>query len=146
MTLSEHFTLDEMTLSQAAVRFGLDNEPGDRQIEHLRALCENVLEPLRDMVRRPIIVSSGYRSKAVNARVGGSPASQHCRGEAVDIVVPGMAPADLVDIIRAARLPFDQVIDEGRWTHVSHSNSSGNRGDVLVATFRNGKASYRRIT
>lgn len=143
--LSPHFTLAEMTISQEAARSGLKNAPAPHQIIALRALCETVLEPLRASVKRPIVVSSGFRSRTVNARIGGSASSQHCRGEAADIMVPGMDTADVVDLIRALRLPFDQVIDEfSRWVHVSHSGA-GNRGEVLMA-FRRGGVNYRRIT
>ena len=144
MNLSEHFTLDEMTVSQEAVRSGLRNKPDAAQIEALRALCVHVLEPLRARVKRPIIVTSGYRSKSLNTRIGGSATSQHCKGEAADIIVPGMEVADVVGLIRAMRLPFDQVIDEfGRWVHISHT--SGNRAEVLAATRRAGQTHYRRV-
>ncbi len=146
MNLSEHFTLDEMTASQEAARSGLRNQPNDLQVAALRALCERVLEPLRTRVKRPIVVSSGYRSKSLNTRIGGSPGSQHCKGEAADIIVPGMDTADVVALIRAMRLPFDQVIDEfARWVHVSHSVAGGNRGEVLMAWRRSGQTHYRRV-
>ena len=146
MNLSEHFTLDEMTVSQEAVRSGLRNEPNAAQTEALRVLCVNVLEPLRARIKRPIVVSSGFRSKTINTRIGGSANSQHCKGEAADITVPGMDPADVMDLIRALRLPFDQVIDEfGRWVHVSHSLRSGQRGEVLMAYRAGGKSEYRRL-
>lgn len=145
MKLSENFTLDEMTVSQEAVRAGLKNAPSDRHVAALRALCETVLQPLRDRIKRPIVVSSGYRSVNLNRRIGGSATSQHCKGEAADIMVPGMDTADVVDLIRALHLPFDQVIDEGRWTHISHSGASGNRGEVLMAWRRGGETHYRRV-
>lgn len=144
MNLSEHFTLDELTVSQEAVRAGLRNKPDASEIEALRALCVHVLEPLRARVKRPIVVSSGYRSKSLNTRVGGSTTSQHCKGEAADIIVPGMETADVVDLIRSMRLPFDQVINEGNsWVHVSYGPR--HRKQALVATFRGGKAEYRVI-
>lgn len=146
MNLSEHFTLEEFTVSQEAVRSGLKNAPDARQTEALGLLCVNLLEPLRERVKRPIVVSSGFRSTSVNRRVGGSERSQHCKGEAADIMVPGMDTADVVDLIRALRLPFDQLIDEfGRWVHVSHSLRSGQRGEVLLATRASGATHYRRI-
>lgn len=146
MKLSENFTLDEMTVSQEAVRAGLKNAPNAQQVAALRALCETVLQPLRDRIKRPIVVSSGFRSVTLNRRIGGSATSQHCKGEAADIMVPGMDTADVVDLIRAMRLPFDQVIDEfARWVHVSHSVAAGNRGEVLMAWRRAGEIHYRRI-
>lgn len=146
MKLSENFTLDEMTVSQEAARAGLRNTPNERQVDALRALCETVLQPLRDRLKRPIVVSSGFRSVSLNRRIGGSATSQHCKGEAADIMVPGMDTADVVDLIRFLRLPFDQVIDEfARWVHVSHSGAAGNRGEVLMAWRRGGQTHYRRV-
>jgi hypothetical protein len=144
MNLSEHFTLDEFTVSRVAEHDGLKNTPNAAQIEHLRSLCMHVLEPLRARLKRPIVVTSGFRSVTLNRRIGGSATSQHCKGEAADIIVPGMEVADVVGLIRAMRLPFDQVIDEfGRWVHISHT--SGNRAEVLVATRRAGQTHYRRV-
>lgn len=146
MNLTPHFTLGELTVSQEATRSGLKNAPNERQVEALRLLCETVLEPLRARVKRPIVVVSGYRTKTINTRIGGSKNSQHCRGEAVDFIIPGMAPADVADLIRAMRLPFDQLIEEfGRWVHVSHSLVGGNRGEVLMAYRHGGQVHYRRI-
>ena len=146
MNLSKNFTLAELTTSQEAVRSGLKNDPNAQQVAALRALCETVLQPLRDRLKRPVVVSSGFRSVTLNRRIGGSTTSQHCKGEAADIMVPGMDTADVVDLIRAMRLPFDQVIDEfARWVHVSHLLAGGNRGEVLMAWRRGGLTHYRRV-
>lgn len=146
MNLTPHFTLAEMIVSQEGARSGLRNDPDMRQIEALTALCQNVLEPLRARVKRPIVVSSGYRSTSINRRVGGSNRSQHCRGEAADIIVPGMSPEDVFALIRAMKLPFDQVIEEfGQWVHVSHSLAGPQRGNVLVAYRAGGNVQYRKI-
>lgn len=146
MTLSEHFTLTEMTVSQEAARSGLKNAPDALQIESLRRLCKNVLEPLRERVKRPVVVSSGFRSATVNRRIGGSARSQHCRGEAADFTIPGMSVEDVVALIRAMNLPFDQLIDEfGAWVHVSHSRTGKQRGQVMTARRVGGKTEYRVI-
>lgn len=78
MNLSEHFTLEEMTFSQTAVRNGISNQPGAAEIENLKALCANVLEPLRALAGRPLHINSGYRSAELNRRIGGAATSQHC--------------------------------------------------------------------
>lgn len=146
MNLSPHFTLAEMTVSQEAARSGLRNDPDLRQIEALTALCQNVLEPLRARVKRPIVVTSGYRSISINRRIGGTNRSQHCRGEAADIIVPNIAPEDIFDLIRAMKLPFDQVIEEfGQWVHVSHSLAGPQRGNALMAYRAGGNVQYRKI-
>lgn len=138
--LSEHFTLEEMTASQTAARWGIDNTPDSLAKAALRDLCANILEPLRAKVG-PIRVSSGYRAPEVNKRVGGAATSQHCFGQAADITVPGMSVPDLFNLIRKSPLPFDQVIEEyGTWVHVSYS--SRNRRQALIARRVGGRAQY----
>lgn len=146
MRLSEHFTLDEMTVSQAAARYGLKNVPNAEQVESLRSLCVTILEPLRLRLNRPVVVNSGFRSVTVNRRVGGTGRSQHCRGEAADIIVPGVAIADVIDVIKSLYLPVDQVIDEfGAWVHVSHKANAHNRGQYLKARHVGGKAVFSQL-
>lgn len=86
--LTGHFKLSEFTASATARAKGIDNTPGAEQIENLRNLCENVLEPLRQHIRTPLVISSGYRCPRLNRLVGGVPDSQHQTGEAADIRVP----------------------------------------------------------
>ena len=123
--LTEHFTLREFTLSATAIRHGIDNTPTDTEVERIKALCENVLEPLR---RRfgVIRITSGYRSERVNQLVGGATFSQHRCGEAADIHVSSLEVAHkMCDFIRE-HLVFDQLILESvkktgaRWIHVSY--------------------------
>jgi zinc D-Ala-D-Ala carboxypeptidase len=120
MNLTPHFTLKEMTVSQTAVRMGIDNTPNTRQITNLTRLCENILEPLRAMVGKPINVSSGFRNPTVNSLIGGSSTSQHMKGEAADFTVEGLTVQELFDLIRTSALPYDQLIQEfDAWVHVS---------------------------
>lgn len=143
MKLTTHFTLAELTISQEAARSGLRNVPNALQTESLILLCRNVLEPLRVRVRKPIVVSSGFRSVTLNRRIGGSPRSQHCKGEAADFTIPGMTVSEVIVLIRKMKLPFDQLIDEfGAWVHVSHSRTGKQRGQVLKARYHGGKAVY----
>lgn len=119
MKLSEHFTLQELTVSETASRRGMDNTPDNDALYDLKRLAE-FLEQVRAIVKKPVRVNSAYRSPAVNASVGGSKTSQHCKGQAADIRVNGMTPDQVVRAIIAAKLPFDQVIREfDSWTHVS---------------------------
>lgn len=118
--LSAHFTLAELTVSQAAARKGLDNTPPIEVMPALRLLALG-LEGIRILLGAPIIVNSGYRSPAVNAAVGGSPTSQHMRGEAADIICPGFgSPRAVATRIVEAGIDYDQCIVEfGAWVHVS---------------------------
>lgn len=123
MNLSQHFTLDELTVTGS----GLTNIPDDKQIASLIALCDNVLERLRAHFGAPVVVSSGFRSPAVNSRAGGASDSQHLAGEAADIHIPGVDNADIWRWIDA-NLEFDQLIGErledghpsAGWVHVSY--------------------------
>lgn len=133
MDLSPHFSLEEMVLSNEAVRRGISNNPNESHITALRELCVNVLEPLREEVG-PIHVSSGFRNKRVNELVGGSERSQHCRGEAADIVARSMTAYALCRKIVEMKLPFDQLIYEfGSWAHVSYAAGRKPRKSILTA-------------
>lgn len=122
MRLSRHFTLDELTVSQTAARLGLDNEPPAAAVVELQRLCELVLQPLRDSIGKPVVISSGYRSPEVNRAVGGAVASDHLVGRAADLIVPGVPIRRVCARIAELRLPFRQLIDEfgpSGWVHVA---------------------------
>jgi zinc D-Ala-D-Ala carboxypeptidase len=118
--LTEHFTLEELTFSEYAARLGLPNTPMPRIAENLQYLAER-LEEVRALLRAPMRVTSGYRSEAVNAGVGGSAASQHRYGLAADFVAPQFGtPYEVARAIEASGVQFDQLIHEfGQWVHVS---------------------------
>jgi zinc D-Ala-D-Ala carboxypeptidase len=101
MNLTQNFTLSEMTKSETALRFGMDNttQPSS-EIENLRILCENVLQPVRNYYGMGVKVNSGYRHPLVNAKVNGSATSDHCKGFAADIEIPGIANAELAQWIK----------------------------------------------
>jgi hypothetical protein len=138
MKLTDHFTLSEMTKSQLGERKGIDNIPGEKEIQNLKALCENVLEYIRIRFGKPITVNSGYRGPALNKAIGGAKNSQHLTGQAADIEIKGVSNLELAKWIRD-NLEFDQLICEyhtlgisdSGWVHVSW-NISGNRKQVLT--------------
>lgn len=144
--LTEHFTLRELTRSQTAARKGICNRPSHDAVHKLRDLCVQILEPVRVAFGVPIMPSSGYRSPELNAEVGGSKTSQHCKGEAVDFEVPGVSNYDLSLWIKE-NLPFDQLILEchtlgkphSGWVHVSY-RAGANRRQVM--TYAGGKYLY----
>ncbi len=119
MNLSDHFTLAELTASDTAERFGIDNTPNDSEIANLASLCEEILEPLRATVG-PIQVTSGFRCLTLNRRIGSKDTSHHTMGRAADIKVAGMKPLDVCELIVSMGLPFEQLIHEfGSWCHVA---------------------------
>lgn len=141
MKLSEHFTLAEFTTSDYAVRNGIDNTPSELVIANLKQLCEYTLEPLREIVKKPIIITSGYRCSELNTAIGGSDTSQHVRGKAADIIVPNMT-VDEVFEIGAKYVTHDQIIHEfSRWVHISYSNPL--RMQKLWAVKENGRTVYK---
>lgn len=134
MRLSRFFELDEFTASQVATRMGLVVMPTRTIVDNLTALAVRVLDPLRDKLQRPIIITSGYRPPEVNEAIRGNPRSQHLRGEAADFVVRGIAPAVVIAHMRKLELPVDQCILEfGQWVHVSHRLHGPQRGEYLQA-------------
>lgn len=114
MKLTDHFTLEEFEYSATANAHGIDNHCPSSLIHYLRALCEVVLEPLRQHFNEPIIILSGYRSSELNRLVGGSKNSYHLQGRAADIP---MVPAHLAYI--RDHLPHKELINEGTWIHVA---------------------------
>jgi len=123
MKLSPNFSLEELTFSQVASRRGLDNTPPIKVKENLVRLAF-FLEQVRKLFNKPILISSGYRSREVNESVGGSKTSQHCEGCAVDFNVKGMSPDAVVRAIVDNDVPYDQVILEfDSWIHLSIPNT-----------------------
>lgn len=118
--LTDHFTLEELTRSDNAVRLGLDNTPDQTALANLLRMAY-MLEQVRTAVGgKPVMVNSAYRSKAVNDSVGSSDTSQHRTGCAADFRVPGMTPDEVVKTLIKANLGFDQLIREfDSWTHIS---------------------------
>ena len=117
--LSTNFSLEELTRSSTAVQYRLDNTPGAEAVEHLTRTAV-LLEDVRALLGRPLRISSGYRSPAVNKAVGGAATSAHCLGHAVDFVCDGLTPYEVCQRIRDSGLLFDQLIHEyGRWTHIA---------------------------
>lgn len=140
MKLTEHFDLAEFTASTNAKRFGIDNKPTAEHIENMRALCVNILEPLRQMWGGAIEITSGYRCAELNAKTNGaSSTSQHCKGEAADLKPANGDTLGLFRVLKNSGLRFDQLINEypdangvPSWVHVSFTTKRKNRGQVLI--------------
>lgn len=144
MNLTDHFTYEELTHSDLAVRNGWLNVPTDTEKANLVRLA-NLLEKVKTAVGgKPVMVNSAFRSKQVNDAVGSKDSSQHRLGCAADIRVPGMTPRAVVEACIAAKVPFDQIILEfDSWTHISVPNNEGLplRGQKLIID-RQGTRAY----
>jgi hypothetical protein len=149
MKISEHLELSELIRSESAKRNNILNVPTDKHIENLKLLAEKIFEPIREHFGVPIRVSSGYRSKDLNQKIGGSLSSQHSKGQAIDIDMDGtdISNKQIFDFIKD-NLPFDQLIYEfgnsnnPDWVHVSY-NHNRNRGQVLKAFKLHGVTHYK---
>lgn len=152
MKISEHLDLSEVIRSETAKRHGISNMPTPEHIENMKKLAENVFEKVRNHFRCPIHLSSGYRSKELNACTpGASATSQHSTGEAIDIDVEGnsngLTNRMIFDYIKD-NLEFDQLIyefgddKEPSWVHVSYESTGKQRKQILKATKVNGKTTY----
>lgn len=122
--LSEHFSLEELTFSQNAKRWGWDNTPSPIIIENLKRLC-NKLEEVRALLGTAMFITSGYRSTIVNNAAGSHSKSQHLTGCAADFTVRGMTPREICQSIIANGIEFDQLILEwDSWVHISIPNTA----------------------
>ena len=150
MNLSRNFTLSELIKSDTAIRRGINNNPNAEQIEKLKALCENILQPVRDHFGR-VKITSGFRSVELCTAIGSSANSQHAKAEAADFEVIGVDNAELADWINR-ELPYDQLICEfytpgepnSGWIHCSYV-PEGRRASYLWAYKSEGKTKYKPI-
>lgn len=136
---TKNFSYDELIASATAKRLGLDNTPNEQEKEKLRKLAEEILQPIRDAWRSPIVVNSGFRSEAVNKAVGGSKTSQHRLGEAADISIGGKERNKKLfnfinKLIQKGTIKVGQLIDEYNysWIHVSLPRTNGKPNNQVL--------------
>jgi hypothetical protein len=150
--ISKHISYKEATFSQTATRKDIDNTPNEEVLCRMKAVAENIFEPLRAHVGGPIKINSFYRSINLNVAIGGAKSSQHTRGEAMDIddTFGHMSNKDMFEFIKD-ELDFDQLIWEfgddnnPAWLHVSYVSSENNRRRILKASKQQGKTVYNII-
>lgn len=148
MNLTPNFSLHELTKSDTALRLNIDNTPGPVETEYLKILAERVLQPIRDHFGKGVKVNSGFRSLETNQATGGSSKSDHVKGQAADIEIPGVPNAELAQWIMD-NLDYTQLIlefytpgipDSG-WVHVSYDPDNLKKQE-LTATKQAGKTVY----
>ena len=150
MNLTRNFTLSELTKSDTAIRKGINNNPSAEQIEKLKSLCENILQPVRDHFGR-VKITSGFRSVELCLAIGSSQNSQHAKAEAADFECPGVDNAELADWIHK-NLPYDQLILEfytpgepnSGWIHCSYIEGTP-RASYLHAFKSEGMTKYKPV-
>jgi hypothetical protein len=147
MKISEHLDLSEVTRSDMAKRKGISNMPTPEHIENFKKLAQNIFEPIRKHFGVPIMISSGYRSKALNTAIGGSLTSQHLLGQALDLDMDGSSSGvtnKMVFEYIKNNLDFDQLINEFNysWVHVSYNTKGKQRKQILDATKISTKTVY----
>ena len=152
MKLTENLSLAEVTKSETAIRMGIANTPSATHLIALKEVSKNIFQPCREHFGKPLAVTSGYRSEALNEAINGSKTSQHSKGEALDLdadVFGGFSNAELFNYIKD-HLDFDQLIWEfgnnnnPAWVHCSYK-TRGNRNEVLIAIKTNNQTTYRKL-
>lgn len=154
MNISEHFTLEELTFSATAKSKGIDNTPKGQDLENLKYTASQ-MEIVRNILKFPISVSSGFRCEALNKAVGGASTSAHQKGLAVDFTCKGYGDTRkvvqaLLEAYRVKELAFDQLILEdpsspSSWVHIGFRQEGKNqRGEVLAMNKVNGKSVYSK--
>ena len=141
MKLSKNLTLKEAVKSNTATRKGIDNTPDQWAINNLKAVAENIFQPIRDHFGVPIGVSSGFRGKDLNKAIGGSKYSQHMIGEALDLDADMYGKVTNAEIFNYVKnnLDWDQMIwefgddDEPNWVHISYKDDGPNRKQIKRA-------------
>ena len=127
--MKNYFTIQELTASETAKRYGIDNTPTPEVKQHLQELTERLLNPIREAWGGPVKVNSGYRCYRLNNLLGGSKTSAHLTGYAADLVPSNGQRAKFIkfvqDYLRKSKLPFDQCINEyDKWCHIGLYNNS----------------------
>lgn len=139
--IMKHFSISELFHSDVAVKYGLKNAPKSEDlskiVESLTTLVGAILDPLRDHLNTPIIITSGYRSEVVNGMVGGSLTSQHIKGEAADFHVKGFTVKQMESVYNyvSKYYEFDQLIfyPKKNIIHVSYKPSHNRRESWVSA-------------
>lgn len=128
-----NFSMSELLHSDIASKYNISNIPDKESLDNMLLLIVDCLQPIRELLGKPMIISSGYRSPRLNGHplINGNPNSQHCKGQAVDFTVKGMTPKQIIEKIVASDIEFDQALNEKNcWVHLSY-NKGKNRKQVL---------------
>ena len=107
-----NFSISELIHSDNAIKSGIDNTPNIKEIDNLLNLIFYCLQPIRDKLKKPMIITSGFRNPKVNFLAGGKANSQHLEGKAADFIVKGMTPNQIIEFIIKSGVEYDQLMNE----------------------------------
>ena len=142
MKLTKNFNLEEFVESETALKNGIENNPSENDVYRIQILCVNLLQPFRDRIGKPIVITSGFRCKKLNKLVGGSRDSQHLMGEAADFHVPGMELKEAFSILQREFIYDQAILEMDKWIHASY-DLWNNRYQALVAYSENERIRYK---
>lgn len=128
-----NFTMSELIHSDIAEKYNISNIPDKKSLDNMLLLIVDCLQPLREYIGKPMIISSGYRSPRLNGHplINGASTSQHTLGEAADFTIKGLTIKQIIELVKASGVPFDQLINEKNiWCHISYRKGN-NRKQVL---------------
>lgn len=132
MTLN--FKISELIHSDTAVKNGISNTPDTNSLDNMLELIVNCLQPIRNKLGKPMIITSGYRNSQVNKLVGGAATSQHTKGQAADFTVSGMSPTKVVEFVKNSGVEYDQLINEhNQWTHISYNKGNNRKQSFVIS-------------
>lgn len=139
-----NFTISELIHSDTAVKHNINNYPDINSLDNLLRLIVECLQPIRNKLGKPMVITSGYRNDKVNRLVGGSNTSEHKKGMAADFIINGMTVQAVIEFIRKTGLKYTQLIEEHSkntsWVHISYNPKNLKKETLL---YKNGK--YTRI-
>ena len=126
-----NFKISEFIKSAVAVKNNINNYPTLEALDNILNLIVHCIQPVRNIINKPIIITSGYRCEKLNTLVKGKSNSQHKLGQAADFIIKDMKVDDIINIIKNSNIVFDQLINEyGKWVHISY-NKNHNRKQIL---------------
>ena len=135
-----NFKISELIHSDTAIQHNINNMPDINSLDCMLDLIVFCLQPIREKIAKPMIITSGYRNAQVNKLVGGAvdkngnPTSQHCKGQAADFSIKGMSVASIVDFIKRNGFEYDQLINEyDKWVHISFVKGKNRKQCIKVS-------------
>lgn len=130
-----NFTMSELIHSETAEKYNILNIPDKKALDNMLLLIVDCLQPIRNYINKPMIISSGYRSVRLNSHpsINGKPNSQHLTGQAADFTIKGMTPKQIIDKIIASGIEYDQLINEHNiWVHVSYNKGHNRKQNFTI--------------